>query len=537
MEFTESLTLELPRIESSITEAAATKKKGLVVELAAIHEGMTANFNHYSAAELKKSIESWTSPYPKPIIRNHDVYSEAVGRVMDARMDTEEDGSPFVLLQVAITDAEAIEKVGDERYLTGSVGGKAGQALCSVCGKDWANSSMFEAAPCRHERGKVYKGKLAYFEMKDLSFKEYSFVNVPADQRSSVRSIASATEAVTDSAESVNDRSVTAHVYAVDMDSEKVVELSESGERNIFAEMKKKESTPLYHVLRGAFLTTLALAEAEAEETNSMPKEDDDDILDAIDSLNEAPDAAEDEETPEEKPEDEAPEEEVQDEEVEEGADAAPETAEESDPEDGDEEVPAEDAETPEAPEEADPEGQEKPHDADTPLPVDREGDEDPEDPAPAEDPEETAGETTDAAPEEAAGRISVLETELAELSEENAKLKAYVKSQWAERVVDTKIALGLEEKDDRETLLAEHVTRTASSLRDSIRDLGSLSPAVSRDVTGAPTVESSVNAVGDDGGSAITTGPTEDDNPVKTPQEQLIDSFTDVLMARRRIN
>lgn len=535
MEFTESLTLELPRIEASIAEAAATKKKGLVVELAAIHEGMTANFNHYSAEELEKALESWTTPYPKPIIRNHDVYTEPVGRVMDARMDTEEDGSPFVRLQVAITDAEAIEKVGDERYLTGSVGGKAGKALCSVCEKDWANISMFDEPPCAHERGKVYKGKLCYFKMQEISFKEYSFVNVPADQRSSIRSIGSDKETVTDSEESINDRPVIAHVYAMDMDKERVVELSESGERNLFAEMKKKDTAPFYHVLRGAFLTTLALAEAEAEETISMPTEDDDDILEVMESLEEDA-VTEEDDAPEEAPEEAAPEEDE---------DAEP--AEEADPEAApEEEAPEEEAAAPEEEEEEGrPEGQEKPHDADTPPPVEREGEEgDPEDAdpeaepeAPAEDPEEGDTEPVeDADPEESDERISALEAEVARLSEENAKLKGYFKTQLAERVVDAKIALGIEEADKRAELLEEHKARTASSLRDSIRDLGAITPAAPKEPTGAPTVESSVAAVGDDDGRSITTD-VKDDNPTKTPQEQLIDGFVDVLMDRRRIN
>lgn len=531
MEFTESLTLELPRIDASIAEAAATKKKGLVVELAAIHEGMTANFNYYSAEELEKALESWTTPYPKPIIRNHDVYTEPVGRVMDARMDKEADGSPFVRLQVAITDAEAVEKVGDERYLTGSVGGKAGKALCSVCETDWANASMFDL-PCKHERGKVYKGKLAYFKMMDISFKEYSFVNVPADQRSSIRSIGSDSETVTDSAESVNDRSVTAHIFAVDMHKEKVVELSESGERNVLAEMKKREATPLYHVLRGAFLTTLALAEAEAEETSSMPTEDDDDILEVMESLNEDEVTEEEDDAPEEEPEEAAPEED--DEEAEAEAEEAEETTDEAADED-EEAAPEEEAEPSE--EEGRPEGQEHPHDDDTPPPVERES-EDEED-APAEETEEeAAAEPTDdnSDPEESDGRISALEAEVARLSEENAKLKGYFKTQLAERVVDTKIALGLEEADARAELVEEHKARTASSLRDSIRDLGSIAPAAPKAPTEAPTVESSVGSVGDDGGRSITTD-VKDDNPTKTPQEQLIDGFVDVLMDRRRLN
>ncbi len=57
---------------------------------------------------------------------------------MAAKMDKEEDGSSFVRLQVAVTDPVAIEKVLDKRYLTGSVGGRAGKAICSITGEDLA---------------------------------------------------------------------------------------------------------------------------------------------------------------------------------------------------------------------------------------------------------------------------------------------------------------------------------------------------------------------------------------------------------------
>jgi hypothetical protein len=83
---------------------------------------MTSNYNNYSAAELEKALQSWVEPYPKPIILNHDLNTEPIGRVMAAKMDKEQDGSNFVRLQIAITDPVAAQKIMDKRYLTGSVG-------------------------------------------------------------------------------------------------------------------------------------------------------------------------------------------------------------------------------------------------------------------------------------------------------------------------------------------------------------------------------------------------------------------------------
>lgn len=266
MDFKESLTLEIPEIGERLHEFAESQtKSGLVVEVHAIHEGMTKNYNYYSKEELTKSLESWFTPYQKPIIKNHDMYEEPLGRVMSARMASESDGTSYVLLQAAINDAAAMEKVADKRYLTGSVGGKAGKALCSVCKTDWANADPYEGLPCKHRRGKVYKGELMYFEMQDIEFKEYSFVNSPADSRSTVSAFGDAVGKDVGDGEESEDETYGIHFFSLEMDKESVYELTESGDVDVFANKRKKDSAPVYHGLRGAFLTTLAEFDTDDE--------------------------------------------------------------------------------------------------------------------------------------------------------------------------------------------------------------------------------------------------------------------------------
>ena len=174
-DFTENFVLQLPDFSKSDVNFSESfnSKNGLIIEVAAIHEGLTSNYNNYSAEELEKALQSWVDPYPKPIILNHDLNTEANGRVMAAKMDKEEDGSSFVRLQIAITDPVAAQKVLDKRYLTGSVGGRAGKAVCSVSGEDLAaEDASGRPKAAKYKRGKVYKGKLAFVEMKDISFKE-----------------------------------------------------------------------------------------------------------------------------------------------------------------------------------------------------------------------------------------------------------------------------------------------------------------------------------------------------------------------------
>lgn len=261
-DFVENFTLELPdfsKTEINFSESF-NSNNGLIIEVAAIHEGLTSNYNNYSSQELEKALQSWVEPYPKPIILNHDLNSEPIGRVMAAKMDKEEDGSSFVRLQIAITDPVAIQKVLDKRYLTGSVGGRATKAICSISGEDLAKEDdAGRPRPAKYKRGKVYKGKLAFIDMQDISFKEYSFVNQPADQKSGVRTLK-----VVDGKQEISDSETwvaKSNAFVLNMDNEDIISVSEN--KSMLSNMDKKESVPMYLHLKGAFLTALSLHESE----------------------------------------------------------------------------------------------------------------------------------------------------------------------------------------------------------------------------------------------------------------------------------
>lgn len=290
--------------------------------------GLTANYNNYSATELEKALSSWVDPYPKPIILNHDLNTEPIGRVMAAKMDKEEDGSPFVRLQIAITDPVAAQKVLDKRYLTGSVGGRAGKAICSISGEDLAAESAGRPPATKYRRGQVYKGKLAYIDMQDISFKEYSFVNQPADGKSGVRS----TSVISDKEgkPSSEDWVAKSSAFVLHMNEEDIYSLSEH--ESMLKDMKKKESKPLYLQVKGAFLSAMAVQESEnynnqndsllsnkdeiedsyQENSNMKDEIKQDDVLAAVEELSEdlsaiAAAAKASEENTEEQPSEEAP--------------------------------------------------------------------------------------------------------------------------------------------------------------------------------------------------------------------------------------
>jgi len=544
-EFTETLTIEVPDVEEKIAafgENEYKKTHGLIIEVAAIHEGMTANFNYYPSKALEESLESWIKPYPKPIIMNHDPTSEPVGRVMAAKMEEEDDGTPYVMLRVAITDPEAIAKVSDQRYLTGSVGGSAKQANCSVCGADWAEASI-RNIPCKHSRGKTYKGKLCYMEMNGIGFKEYSFVNMPADQHSGVRAMHTASEGEIPEADDNWIRA--AKIYSLNMDNEEILEFSESEENlNILEEKSKKEASWMYAQFKGSFLSALI---AESEEgrndeeldvSTNIINEEEEDILEVTEGL--SSDLADTTEA-----EEESEEEAVAEEEVDSAVEETEEEVEESEEEVSEEVEASEDKDEEEVEEAADkkPEAQESPRDKDVDpdnsdgAPVSREDDE--EDEVVEEGEEEEVVNEEESSETDLNEEIVTLESRVEELEsreqallEENAKLKAAIKRQLAERVVDMKVALGLIEAEDRAEELEEHAKRSAGSLADSMRDLAGMAKVQKTDIS-PPQVNNESAAVAENDASVVVDddGELEEDED-KDPE----DVFVDALMGRRKL-
>lgn len=559
--FTEDFQITIPNVEeqlSGFSESSFSSKHGLVIEVAAIHAGATANFNHYSAEALEKSLNSWLEPHPKPIIMNHDPYSEPVGRVMGAKMDQEEDGTPFVRLQVAVLDPEAIKKVSDGRYLTGSVGGKADEALCSVCNTDWASPRESRGLPCAHKRGKVYSGKVAMMDMRNITFKEYSFVNMPADANSSIRKVGED--------ESSDDWVRPTRFFVLDMVSEGIVEYTESAEsRDVLSGLRKKDALPLYMGLKGAFLSALAVHEEELSiqdsvnidksdtnilndpnlEENEMAKEaqelQDEDILAVAEGLSadlsaqakdETQTATDEEVADEEKAETDHPAaEEADDDAVE---DKGPENADEGERPEGQEKPRDKDVD-PETSDGAD-KSREDENDDDTTEEVEESSDE-----ADSDDTEEEADSTTElndeAEESDVEPHVSELESKVAELETENSKLRKALHRNLVERVVDTKIALGFIDSDSRKAELEEHEGRTGQSLADSLRDLSKMEPKVSQPNTPTAPLEMSQDSevVGNEEHVTTIGDEAELEESIHDPSERYVDLFTDILMNRKK--
>ncbi len=493
--------------------------------------GLTANYNNYSSTELEKALQSWVEPYPKPIILNHDLNTEPIGRVMAAKMDKEVDGSPFVRLQIAITDPVAAQKVLDKRYLTGSVGGRAGKAVCSISGEDLATESEGGRPKLpKYKRGQVYKGKLAFIDMQDISFKEYSFVNQPADGKSSVRSTSAISDK--DSKPSSEGWVAKSSAFVLHMNEEDIYSIEEHD--SIFKKMNKKESKPLYLHLKGAFLSAMAIQESENEHNSTVSllsneetaKETDLQEKSNMDVRNQEKDIL------------------AVTEELSEDLSAIASSKSEKDEEVKEEEVPAEETSEEEvtvSAEEENKESQEEVDDSeeqalvavDSEESVDsKENTADEQKAEKDQEPEEKVEDLSDKAEQPAEQEGDNL-NKIKALEEENAKLKVALHRILVERVVDAKISAGVEEDTSRDELIESHVTRTASSLADSLRDLVKMPVRKARS-TGVPEFNNESTVAIDE--QNVTTV-DEEGNFASSKEEVSVEQvFVDALMGRRKL-
>ncbi len=208
----------------------------LMVKIAASHAGLiTRNNGFYQPDKMRIGIKSFTDNYNKPLQVHHDQEADPIGRIVaaeyidtspsaktelftrdmfknvhnqkyfeafldgelsfiqsinficdnlaksDILTDPNYQGLGYAKLTALVTDPEAIQKVKDGRFLTGSVGVSTDKAVCSVCKEDWAAGDQ-----CDHRPGKMYDGAKAFLITGNLTYDEYSFVNVPADRHSRV---------------------------------------------------------------------------------------------------------------------------------------------------------------------------------------------------------------------------------------------------------------------------------------------------------------------------------------------------------------
>lgn len=163
-------------------KSGKSKVSAIDVEAESTHSGKNHNYCIYYEDSMEKDSETFTNPFKKPMLKNHDSYfGEPIGRVTRASFGPSQltDERSAIHTVTRVTDADAIEKFLDGRYQTLSIGGTMGTVTCNVCGKTILKDGKFKF--CGHWRGETYKDQICYWGVRDIDYNEHSVVNNPAD--------------------------------------------------------------------------------------------------------------------------------------------------------------------------------------------------------------------------------------------------------------------------------------------------------------------------------------------------------------------
>lgn len=304
----------------------------LRVTIRATHSGYLLNGRVYPGMAVRDGASSWlskkrggTAGYDKPFLTHHDEHGEPVGRVdyqqfvqLKQSDDFDKDwrspetgtnpGSGFILLSGTVSDADAQQKILDGRYSTVSTGQATNRAHCSICGTDWLGR---DSHGCEHSVGKTYEVEgndyLAYLVTGKLTYRECSFVNVPANE---IAQVVGATSAgafqASDSWASADDNSLVCSVSLHDSNGGKTELIRSAGQDDIInfgtgsAKPKILIAVPSSFDLDGAGNENMSkdeiqdvTEEAATSEDNSASTEQDEVLNQVVESMGIEADSAE----------------------------------------------------------------------------------------------------------------------------------------------------------------------------------------------------------------------------------------------------
>lgn len=161
----------------------------LDVTIEITHSGIPINSAYYESESMCEDYLTLANPYLKPLIKNHDLSTEPVGRIKNAEFgqSTIIDGHDTIFATFTVSDTESMLKFADGRYNTVSIGAHSSNIKCDLCRKTILKDGVLDF--CGHWRGNTYKGKKATWTMTKLDYSEVSVVNEPADKFAQVTKI------------------------------------------------------------------------------------------------------------------------------------------------------------------------------------------------------------------------------------------------------------------------------------------------------------------------------------------------------------
>lgn len=194
-------------------------KRGLKVTLDLSHAGRRINHRVYSPWGQRDAVNGFTQPFPKPMIMNHNIESDPIGRAIQAQyldmsgtvagffghtkdlmslhkafetkdyetlsdqlnksnllLNPKWPGIGALRVTVRVTDKDAIEKFLDGRYMTFSGGFDTNAMVCSHCLNDWRKGNI-----CEHRPGTIVDGKPVVLLCGSYEPREITVTSAPAD--------------------------------------------------------------------------------------------------------------------------------------------------------------------------------------------------------------------------------------------------------------------------------------------------------------------------------------------------------------------
>jgi hypothetical protein len=247
---------EKHKLMDSVFQNASPEKRGLLIHFGLSNSGRRINNRIYTPKGQIDGAASWTQPFPKPIILNHNREGDPLGRFTSVRyVSTEDQAVPFfkkvsdfmemkdsfiaddpkkiyrtlkkfglltdkrwpglgrLEASARITDESAVEKFLDGRYLTFSAGSHTDRYVCGICGSDWAKGDI-----CDHRPGQIdTDGEMGIFVTGTFEGDEASVLNTPANDLSQIFSMEFSDSVDFNNRVSIDSRRIdTSSVYTMD---------------------------------------------------------------------------------------------------------------------------------------------------------------------------------------------------------------------------------------------------------------------------------------------------------------------------------
>lgn len=199
----------------SIADAKSNSsiKNGVYAILSVSDKAINNRLYDYESLKLNVMNGDWTKPYKKPFLRNHDLYYEPAGRIVNAWFVDHEnmqvscpdgqqelpqevlkhyqdlkcfnEGTGSTIVEMVTTE-DSYERIKNGLDATVSQSSYMGKATCNICHQDYFGGE------CTHHAGRNYQlekdketiNQTCYVECKDFEPVELSIVNNPANDSS-----------------------------------------------------------------------------------------------------------------------------------------------------------------------------------------------------------------------------------------------------------------------------------------------------------------------------------------------------------------